>query len=246
MDAPEIKVLPDLDAVAREAADRVVAAAQEAVELNGSFSLALCGGSTPKALYNLLAEEPYRSQIDWVRTEIFFGDERCVPPDHADSNYKLAKETLLDRIPLPGDNVYRMRGEIDPNEAAKAYGLMLKDKFGDRGIDLVLLGMGDDGHTASLFPHTPALQEKEHRVVAQLVEKSTTGRSWRITLTAPFINRSGRVMLMVVGQGKSARVREVLEGDRDTDRLPTQLIDPELTRVTWLMDPGAAGMFDEE
>ena len=246
MDAPEIQVFPDPAAVARSASDRFVDAAAAAVAAKGSFAVALAGGSTPKAMYQLLADEPYRSRVDWARVEVFFGDERCVPPDHPESNYRAANEALLARVPIPGDNVYRMHGEDDPEQAAKAYGLMLKERFGDGGLDLALLGMGDDGHTASLFPGTPAVREREHRVVAQFVEKSTTGKSWRITMTAPFLNRSGRVLLLVAGKSKAARLRDVMEGDPDPDRLPVQLIDPAQTRVTWLLDAAAAGMDEDE
>jgi 6-phosphogluconolactonase len=243
METPEIVVLPDPAAVARAAADRFVAAAAEAIALTGSFAVSLAGGSTPKAMYELLAAEPYRSQVDWVRTEIYFGDERAVPPDHAESNYRMARQALLDHVPIPADNVNRIRGEIDPEEAAKEYGQRLKARFGaDGGVDLCLLGMGDDGHTASLFPGTPAVREREHRVVAQHVAKSTTGDSWRITTTAPFLNRSQRIVFTVTGKGKAARLTEVLEGDRDPERLPSQLIDPEKAKVTWLIDAAAAGM----
>src|SRR5690349_13219010 len=138
----------------------------------------------------------------------------------------MARETLLSKVPLPGDNIYRMRGEIEPEEAAKEYGLMLKEKFGDGGIDLMLLGLGEDGHTASLFPHTPALHKTKHRCVAQLVEHSTTGRSWRLTLTPPFINQSRQILVLVSGENKSRAMQEVLEGPRDPDRLPMQLIEP--------------------
>lgn len=246
MAAPEIKVLPDVSAIAREAADRIVLAASEAIAANGRFAIALAGGSTPKALYELLASDGYKSQIDWVRTEVFFGDERGVPPDHAESNYLMAQKSLLSKVPIPGDNVYRMRGEIDVNEAAKEYGLMLKEKFGAGGVDLALLGLGEDAHTASLFPGTPAVRETEHRVMGQLVENSTTGRSYRITMTAPFLNRSKEILFLVAGQGKSKAVKQVIEGDRDPHKYPAQLIDAATTRVTWLLDPGAAGMFDED
>src|SRR5437763_7388309 len=154
---PEIKVLPDAAAIAHEAAERIVAAANRAAEDGRSFSIALSGGSTPKALFELLAGPAYRSRIDWPRVEVFFGDERTVPPDHKDSNYRMAYEALLSKVPIPGDNVYRMAGELEPHEAAKQYGQMLKEKFpstgsgqaGEGGLDMVLLGMGDDGHTAS-------------------------------------------------------------------------------------------------
>jgi len=173
---------------------------------------------------------------------VFFGDERNVPPDHADSNYRTARESLLSKVPIPGDNVYRMHGELDANEAAKQYGEMLKEKFGDGGLDMVLLGMGDDGHTASLFPGTAALNETKHRAVGNYVEKL---KAWRITLTAPFINRAREVMVLVSGASKAKRLAEVLEGPRDPQRLPIQLVQPASGRIAWLVDAAAAGMHEE-
>jgi 6-phosphogluconolactonase len=173
---------------------------------------------------------------------LFFGDERCVPPDDKDSNYRMAHETLISKVPIPLDNVYRMRGEIDANEAAKEYGLMLKERFGDGGLDLVLLGMGDDGHTLSIFPGQPAIDEKEHRVVGYFAENSSTGKSWRITMTAPFVNKSRNIIVMLAGASKAARLKEVLEGPRDPHRLPIQLIQPVDGKMTWLIDVAAAGM----
>ena len=239
---PEIKVLPDVPDVAHEAAERIVDAANLAAEEGRTFSIALSGGSTPKALFELLAGPAYRSRVDWPKVEVFFGDERNVPPDHKDSNYRMAREALLSKVPIPGDNVYRMAGELDANEAAKQYGQILKEKFGDGGLDVVLLGMGDDGHTASLFPGTAALGETKHRCVANRVDKLNT---WRITLTAPFINRSRQVMVLVTGASKRQRLAEVLEGPRDPQRLPVQLIDPAAGRITWLVDAAAAGMHEE-
>jgi 6-phosphogluconolactonase len=240
---PEIKVLPDAAEIAYQAAERIVAAANRAAAEGRRFSLALAGGSTPKALYELLATNPYKSRVDWPGVEVFFGDERTVPPDHPDSNYRMAREALLSKVPIPGDNVYRMAGEIDPDEAAKRYGEMLKEKFGDGGLDMVLLGMGDDGHTASLFPDTEALNETKHRAVANFVPKLNT---WRITLSAPFINRARDVLFLVGGAGKAQRLKEVLEGPPDPRRLPVQLIKPTEGRVTWLVDAPAAGMTAEE
>ena len=240
---PEIKVVPDAAEIARAAVERIVAAANRAAEEGRTFSIALAGGSTPKALYELLATDAYKSRIVWPRVEVFFGDERTVPPDHKDSNYRMAREALLSKVPVPGDNVYRMAGERDPNTAAKEYGQMLKEKFGDGGIDLVLLGMGDDGHTASLFPETEALNETKHRCVANYVPKLNT---WRLTLTAPFINRSAQVILLVSGASKAQRLQEVLEGAPDPRRLPVQLIKPASGRLTWLVDAAAAGMTGEE
>jgi 6-phosphogluconolactonase len=239
---PEIKVLPDIPDIAHEAAERIVAAAGRAAEAGRAFSIALSGGSTPKTLYELLATPAYRSRLDWPRIEVFFGDERNVPPDHKDSNYRMAREALLSKVPIPGDNVYRMAGELDANEAATQYGQTLKEKFGDGGLDLVLLGMGDDGHTASLFPGTAALGEKKHRCVANYVEKLG---AWRITLTAPFINRASEVLILVAGASKAMRLAEVLEGPRDPQRLPVQLINPLGGQIVWLIDAAAAGMNDE-
>ena len=246
MTTPEIKVLPTAPDVAREAADRITGVAEESIALGDRFTFVLSGGSTPKLLYEMLAREPHKSRIDWTRTELFFADERCVPPDHADSNYRMVRETLLSKVPIPGDNVYRIHCEDDPAVGAKDYGLMLKEKFADGGPDLILLGMGEDGHTASLFPNTPALDETKHRAVANHVARATTGDSWRVTMTAPFINRARNVMILVTGANKAARVSEALEGPREPRRLPVQLIAPESGRLTWLLDAAAAGMHADD
>jgi 6-phosphogluconolactonase len=238
MSEPRVSVLTDPAAVAREAADRIVVAAGHAVADRGVFSIALSGGHTPRTLYQLLAAEPLASKIDWPRWNIYFGDERCVPPDHPDSNYRMAREAMFDIAPVPVENILRMRGEIDPHEAAREYGELLRDRFDDLGPDMVLLGMGDDGHTASLFPHTEALKEQKHRCVANFA----ADKGWRLTMTAPFINRAANVLVMVDGAAKTARVSEVLEGPRDPDRLPIQLINPVHGTYTWLMDAAAAGM----
>ncbi len=239
MITPQIKVLPDANAIAIEAAERIIAASKNAIELFDEFSLVLSGGSTPKMLYELLASDEYRERIEWAKLRIFFGDERCVPPDHPDSNYRMARIALLSEVPIPGDNIYRMRGEIDPEAAAIEYGKMLKEKFADAGPDLVLLGMGDDGHTASLFPQTTALKETSHRCVSNYVDKLGT---WRITLTAPFINRADEVLVLVSGAAKASKLTEVLEGPREPERLPIQLIEPASGKMTWLIDIAAAGM----
>ncbi|MGB7158576.1 MAG: 6-phosphogluconolactonase [Tepidisphaeraceae bacterium] len=253
MTAAEIKVLPDPPAVAAEAAERIVRAANEAIALSGKFTIALAGGSTPKALFELLASPAHRDRIDWRNVEVFFGDERTVPPDHADSNYRMARDTLLSKVPIPADHIHRMRGEIDPEEAAKEYGQILKEKFPSTssgqagegeggGLDLILLGMGDDGHTASLFPGTPALRETKHRAVANPVPKLNTTR---LTMTAPFINRAREVLLTVTGANKASRLSEVLEGSPDPERLPVQLISPTSGKLSWLVDAPAAGMTAE-
>lgn len=241
---PTIRVLPDAKAMVVEVADRIVDLAGRAVGEGQMFSLFLSGGSTPKALFELLASDAYRGRFDWRAVELYFGDERCVPPDDDRSNYKMAKAALIDRVPIPADNVYRMHGELEPEQAAKAYGQMLQERFMDEGPDVILLGMGDDGHTASLFPHTPALAEAKHRCVANHVpyDYIPAGTSWRITLTFPFINRAREVFILATGASKAKRIAEVLEGPEDGDRLPIQRVRPSPGRLTWYMDVAAAGM----
>jgi 6-phosphogluconolactonase len=239
----KIHVSPDVDSLIHEAAGRIVEAAAVAIREHERFSIALSGGNTPRGLYQLLASDVYQKQIDWQHVEIYFGDERCVPPDSEQSNYRMAFIAMLSEVPIPAKQIHRMRGEIDPQEAAKEYGELLKEKFGDGGLDMVLLGMGDDGHTASLFPGTTALHETKHRCVANHVEKLNT---WRITLSAPFINKSAAVMILVAGADKAARLHEVLEGPTEPERLPIQMIQPETGTLTWLLDAGAAGMHENE
>ncbi len=241
-----IKVHPTPAAVAQAAAERVVEIARTALALQETFTFCLAGGSTPNALYKLLADEELRERIPWNRVEIFFGDERAVPPIHADSNYAMAKAALLDHVPIPGDNIYRMKGELDPDQAATQYGRMLKDRFGDltsaSGFDLLLLGMGDDGHTLSLFPGTAAIDEQSHRCVANFIPKLDT---WRITLTAAFANQSANVLALVTGQNKAAALQQVLEGEHDPHKYPMQLIQPTSGRLTYLLDVAAVAMTDD-
>lgn len=243
MSVPLLEVHPSPRLVAEAAAERVVRHAREALERKETFAFGLAGGSTPRLTYELLADEESAGRIEWPRVEVFFGDERCVPPHHPQSNYGMAMAALLDRVPIPGDNIYRMKGELDPQEAAMQYGELLKEKFGDGGLDLLLLGMGEDGHTLSLFPRTEALEETKHRCVANFVPQLKGGEGeWRITLTAPFANRSGHVLALVAGANKAAAVREVLEADADSLDYPIKLIDPSPGKCTMLLDAAAAGM----
>jgi 6-phosphogluconolactonase len=238
MTVPRIKVVTNADQLAEEAAKIVAEAADRAIRDKDVFSLVLSGGSTPRLLYSRLMREPYLMRLSWPKVQIYFGDERCVPPAHPDSNYRLADENLLSLVPIPHPNIHRIRGEIDPETAATEYGQLIKARFGDTGPDLILLGMGEDGHTASLFPQTAALIETKHRCVANYVPKL---KAWRITLTAPFINRAFQVLILVSGSAKSKVIHEVLEGPRDPMRLPVQLIDPQ-GQLIWLLDAEAAGM----
>jgi 6-phosphogluconolactonase len=243
MPSRHLTVVANPEAVAHATLRLFVTAAEKAIEARGSFAVALAGGSTPQRLYQLLAKgpltEPKQWPFDWSKVEIYFGDERCVPPDHAESNYRIAEEELLSKVPIPRQNIFRMRGEIKPNEAAKEYGELLKARFGEGGLDMALLGMGEDGHTASLFPYTEALQETKHRCVAHFVEKSTTGKSWRLTMTVPFLNRSAEAIVMVAGAAKAARIKEVWDGPVDGDRLPIQRIQP-AGPLIWIVDEAAA------
>jgi 6-phosphogluconolactonase len=242
MSKPTIQVVTDAATIAATAAELILSLAQEAIRLKGRFSIALSGGSTPKTLYEMLASDAYRNRIDWNAWDIYFSDERCVPPDNKDSNFKMAAEAMLDRVPINRQSVYRMKGEIDPKQAAADYAHLLQEKAGEGGLDLVLLGMGDDGHTASLFPGSAALRETRELCVANFVQKFGV---WRITMSAAFINRSDQVIVLVSGAGKAARVAEVLDGPRDPVRLPIQLIDPNPGRLLWLMDAAAAGTTEE-
>ena len=231
----EIRIYPDTDHLARAAAEGFVALAAEAVAARGQFSVALAGGSTPRAAYALLAAE----EVDWSRVHVFWGDERCVPPDHPDSNYRLAREALLDHVSLPAGNVHRMRGEMEPEAAAQAYAAELRAFFGTQwpSFDLVLLGMGNDGHIASLFPGSAALRETARPVVAVTVEYQDRP-AHRVTLTLPAINAARQVLFLVTGAAKAETLWAVLEGP--AERFPAQLIRPTSEQLTWLVDTTAA------
>jgi 6-phosphogluconolactonase len=230
-------------AVASAAAGRFVVLARAAVADRARVRVALAGGRTPEAMYRLLAEVPYRDAIDWGRVEILWGDERCVPPDHPDSNYRMAREALLARVPIPSDNVHRMRGgTLDAIAVAREYEEVLRqvcrvDVDTLPRLDLCLLGLGPDGHTASLFPGSPAIRERKRWVRAGWVEKL---RSWRLTLTPPVINNARHVLFLVTGRDKAETVRAVLQGPTEPDHLPAQIVRPARGRVEWLLDRDAA------
>lgn len=209
-----------------------------------SFSIALSGGSTPRGLFRLLAADPYRSQCDWPLWKIFWGDERCVPPDHSDSNFRMAKESLLDYVPIDPQHVFRMEGEREPEDAALRYAQILSEQVqrGENNLprfDLMLLGIGADAHTASWFPNTRALQETKRTVVANWVE---TLQTFRITLTPPVLNAAKDVVFLVSGQDKAKAVQSVLEGPRAPHTYPAQLVNPSSGQVTWMMDQAAASL----
>lgn len=236
----EVRVVDGPAALARAAADEWGARAASAVAEGGRFTVALAGGATPRALYALLADPaaPYRDALPWARTQVFFGDERAVAPDHARSNYGVARDALLAHVPLPPENVHRIRGEDDPGAAAAAYERELHAFFGgEPRFDLVLLGMGADGHTASLFPGSPALEDVS-RLVA--VASAPASGEARITLTLRALEAAARVVFLVSGASKRPALARVLSGVDGPDALPAAQVRPAGGTVLWLVDRAAA------
>jgi len=242
----ELILFPDGIAIARRAAEEFLQAATEAVAQRGSFSVALAGGSTPKALYTLLASDPvFRDKLPWARMQFFFGDERHVPPDNEQSNFRMASESLFSNAPIQPSQITRIRAEYpDPEKAALEYEQALRAYFKLQDgeyprFDLVLLGMGDEGHTLSLFPGTKALHASYRVVVRNWVGKLYTDR---ITLTAPAANQANRVIFMVTRSDKALALKAVLEGPYEPDQLPAQLIQPVNGKLLWLVDQAAGSM----
>jgi 6-phosphogluconolactonase len=230
--------------VAAAAAELFAASAAAAVEARGVARIAVSGGGTPKAMFALLADKsaPYFARVPWAKLHLFWVDERCVPPMDAESNYRMTNEAMLSKVPLPAAHVHRMWGELEPEVAASRYEALLRTEFRLEGaqmpaFDLVLLGMGDDGHTASLFPHTEALDELGRLVAANHVPQKDT---WRITLTWPVINRGLEVAFLIEGAAKAEVLREVLLGPYDPEAKPSQLIRPASGKLTMLLDKAAA------
>ena len=239
-EAHGVRVFDDAEAVARAAAELFARLAREAVAERGAFSVALSGGTTPRRVYELLASDEYRERVTWAAVHVFFGDERTVPPDHAESNYRMASEALLSRVPVPAENVHRIEGLGDASANASDYESVMRGFFGDADwprFDLVFLGMGDDGHTASLFPNTSALEESRAWVAPNWVEKLG---AWRITLTASAINAARHVIFLVTGASKAERLSEVLNGAHDASRLPSQRIRPRDGALEWYVDRAAS------
>lgn len=239
-------VEPDAAALARRAAQYLLEMIQEAADAQGSARIAISGGSTPKAAFQLLADsqQHWRGAMPWDQLQLYWVDERTVPPDHSDSNYHMTYETLIKHVPLHSDQVHRMEGELDPEVAASRYESHLRNSFRLEGaesprFDLIALGMGPDGHTASLFPHTAAIHEMARLVAANHVPQLDT---WRITLTWPVINHASSVFFLISGADKAERVREVFMGPRDPERLPSQLIWPSSGILTLFLDKAAAAL----
>jgi 6-phosphogluconolactonase len=223
--------------LAEAAARHFVARAEEAINERGRFAVALAGGSTPERTYRMLAQD-YADRLDWSRVHVFFGDERTVSPEDEDSNFRMVRETLLSHIRV--GSVHRMRCELPPTEAAADYERQLREYFGTDGVpafDLIQLGLGEDGHTASLFPETSALDISDRWVVVNPVLKLETAR---LTLTIPVINAGGVIAFLVAGEDKAEALKEVLEGDADPRAYPAKFVRPENGDLIWMVDRAAA------
>jgi 6-phosphogluconolactonase len=231
-----LRVYDDARQLSEAAARMFVEEARRRIDESGRFAVALAGGSTPKATYEILARGYGGPEdLDWSKVHAFFGDERSVPPDHEDSNYRVAQEALLSHVPV--GSVHRMRGEMEPREAAALYEEELEEFFGGPPVlDLVLLGIGEDGHTASLFPDTPALDARDRWAVENPVEKLNTTR---LTLTVPAVDAARKVAFLVAGEGKAEALEEILEGDANPHKYPAKLVRPE-AEVAWMVDRAAA------
>lgn len=239
--ARHVVILANAEAVACEAAERILRLVEVAKLAKRAFHLVLSGGSTPKRLYEILA----KSNMSWDHVHFFWGDERCVGPDHRDSNYKMTYDTLLSKINPSPSHIHRLQGEIDPALSAQDYEKAIRHVFGltldDPAIpsfDLVLLGMGADGHTASLFPETQALKETIKWVVANFVPKL---EGTRLTLTPIILNRAARIFFLIAGEDKANTLKVVLEGPYNPVHLPSQLIHSDTGKVRWLIDTAASG-----
>jgi 6-phosphogluconolactonase len=240
----EIYIFKDSAAIAQRAAEIFVETAKSAGEQKGTFSVALAGGSTPKILYSLLATDPgLRSKLPWDKMQMFFGDERHVGPDDPQSNFKMAFDTMISKAPIGPDQVHRMRGEFpDAEQAALAYERLLKTHFIEElpRFDLVLVGMGDEGHCLSLFPGTKALHPAEGRIVV----RNWVGKLYadRITITAPVASNAAVILFMVAGKEKAPALKAVLEGPYEPEQLPSQLLQPTNGKLLWLVDQAAGNM----
>lgn len=242
----QVRVYPTRIAAAHAAAAQFVATAEKATTARGRFSAVLAGGSTPRDVYRLLASDEYAPMVSWQQTQIFWGDERAVSLSDPENNGHMARETLLNYVPIPVESIHRIESSLPPQEAALAYEQTLRSYFAKRGMseprfDLVFLGMGEEGHTASLFPRSSALRERERWVVATYVEPK---QSWRITLTPVALNAASKIIFLVIGEEKAEALRQVLSDPKRPDEFPAQVIDPPQGQVLWIVDKAAASLLN--
>jgi 6-phosphogluconolactonase len=243
----EYRVYADSAALSRAAAEHFLQTAQAAVAARGKARIAVSGGRTPKTTFELLANpaEQFLKAMPWERIELYWVDERCVPPDHPDSNYRMTREAMLSKVPLKAEQVFRIEGEFEPDAAAARYETTIRNQFRLEGaqiprFDVLALGMGDDGHTASLFPHTAALHELARIAVANHVPQQK--ETWRVTLTWPVIVEASEVFFLIEGTPKADPLHRVLQGPYDPETLPSQLIQPKSGRLLFLLDKDAAAL----
>ncbi|MBI4964413.1 MAG: 6-phosphogluconolactonase [Desulfomonile tiedjei] len=234
-----IRVFSDTEELSKAAADLFVQSSRDAVAAKGRFSVALSGGGSPRETHRMLAQSPHREKVPWEKVHVFWGDERCVAPGDPRHNATTAFEDMLNHVPVKTNHIHAISCNESPGTAAEAYDSLLRDFFKDTptSFDLIFLGLGQDGHTASLFPHNPVLDEKERWAKEVFVPEQ---RMYRVTLTAAVINRADYVVFLVYGDGKSQVLRDVLEGPHAPQLLPAQLIRPAKGKLLWLVDESAA------
>lgn len=242
----QVRVYPTRSAAAHAAAAHFVATAEKATMARGRFSVVLAGGNTPRDVYRLLASDEYAPMVGWQQTQVFWGDERTVSQSDPENNGHMARETLLNYVPIPVESIHRIQSQLPPEEAALDYDQTLRQYFTTRGMheprfDLVLLGMGAEGHVASLFPRSPALKERERWVVATFVEPK---QSWRITLTPVALNAASKIIFLVIGEEKAQALRRALSEPKQPHDFPAQIIDPPQGQVLWIVDKAAASVLD--
>jgi 6-phosphogluconolactonase len=237
----QIQIYKTKAELVQAASELFVSAIEGAIQKSGRCTIALAGGNTPREVYQTLAADPFKRRIDWRKLHLFWGDERMVPPDHADSNFGMARAAMLAQVPIPVANVHRLKGEISPAQAASEYEAELRRVFQNQPMqfDLILLGIGEDGHTASLFPGTDALAEIARPVTAVYVPKFD---KWRVTLTFPVINQAHEVAFLIAGKSKAQIVADILELSQPEAKWPASMVQPEEGVLHWLLDAEAAAL----
>lgn len=237
----KIEVLPDLEALSLRAASTFVSTSRNSIAAKKRFAVAISGGSTPRRLYMLLGSDAYRHQVDWQHVHLFWADERCVPKEDEASNFRTAFDTLLSKVAIPDKNIHRIKGEEVPDKAARDYEEEMRRFFGESErprFDLIILGMGEDGHTASLFPGSKSLDETVRLAIPVYLEESQKNR---ITLTLPVLNDADQILFLVAGPSKAAVLFEILGDGEKRKRFPAGMIRPTHGTMTWLVDHEAAG-----
>ncbi len=233
-----IHAYPNKEKLVAATTERMVNSIGQAIQQNGLCNMVLSGGNTPGGVFSLLASSTYRDRVEWGKLHLFWSDERMVPPEHQDSNFRLVRETLLDHIKIPDGNIHRIRGEIAPEEAAAEYAALMHGHFNDNPprFDLMLLGLGEDGHTASLFPETGAVEECEKYAIAVFVPKLNT---WRVTLTLPVINAAKEILFLVSGKPKSEMVQRIMSNKQPAKEVPATMVNPQNGEIHWMLDSEA-------